>query len=256
MTVLSDSFFTPSPVLPGLVSPLYIRELLSSAHIAKLNEMQLKSIDWLRNRANLLIMAPTGSGKTEAALLPVLESLIESAGDGIRALYVTPLRALNRNLIDRVQRLAFHTGLHVSVRHGDTPTSDRRKQAASPPDILITTPETLQAIHPGKLMQRHLRHVRYVIIDEVHQLAEDRRGTQLAVALERLRQVADLVAVYGKRAVYACSVYGVGPTTASKILARMQDTDKEFFNDLFEAKLTFITTRPYWNEPRAKPKAY
>jgi len=66
----------------------------------------------------------------------------------------------------------------------------------------------------------------------------------------------DLVAVYGKRAVYANSVYGVGPTTASKILARMQDTEKEFLNDLFEAKLKYVTTRPYWNEPQAKPKLY
>ena len=68
--------------------------------------------------------------------------------------------------------------------------------------------------------------------------------------------MADLVSVYGKRAVYADSVYGVGPTTASKILAKMQDTEKEFLNDLFEAKLKYVTTRPYWNEPQAKPKLY
>jgi len=74
--------------------------------------------------------------------------------------------------------------------------------------------------------------------------------------LTRAKQVGDLVAVYGKRAVYANSVYGVGPTTASKILAKMQDTEKEFLNDLFEAKLKYVTTRPYWNEPQAKPKLY
>jgi ATP-dependent Lhr-like helicase len=74
--------------------------------------------------------------------------------------------------------------------------------------------------------------------------------------LTRAKQIADLVAVYGKRAVYASSVYGVGPTTASKILAKMDETEKEFFNDLFEAKLKFITTRPYWNEPQARPKLY
>ncbi len=74
--------------------------------------------------------------------------------------------------------------------------------------------------------------------------------------LTRTKQVADLVAIYGKRAVYASSVYGVGPTTASKILAKMDETDKEFFNDLFEAKLKYITTRPYWNDPIAKPRLY
>src|SRR2546428_11444755 len=92
-------------------------------------------------------------------------------------------------MIDRVRHLVATTNLTAAVRHGDTPQSDRRKQAANPPDILITTPETLQAILPGKLMQRHLKNVRYVIVDEVHQLAEDRRGTQLAVALRRLSQV-------------------------------------------------------------------
>ena len=81
-------------------------------------------------------------------------------------------------------------------------------------------------------------------------------GEEERKLLTRAKQVADLVAVYGKRAVYASSVYGVGPTTASKILAKMQDTDKEFFNDLFEAKLKYITTRPYWNAPQAKPKLY
>ena len=78
----------------------------------------------------------------------------------------------------------------------------------------------------------------------------------LSSAVKFAKQVADLVAVYGKRAVYANSVYGVGPTTASKILAKMQDTEKEFLNDLFEAKLKYVTTRPYWNEPQAKPKLY
>src|SRR5438445_7033466 len=74
--------------------------------------------------------------------------------------------------------------------------------------------------------------------------------------LTRSKQVADLVAVYGKRAGYANSVYGVGPTTASKILAGMQDTANEILNALFEAKLKYVTTRPYWNEPQAKPKLY
>jgi len=83
-----------------------------------------------------------------------------------------------------------------------------------------------------------------------------RRNRREAEHLARAKQVADLVAVYGRRAVYASSVYGVGPTTASKLLAKMQDTDQEFFNDLFEAKIKYITTRPYWNEPVAKPKLY
>src|SRR2546422_765824 len=172
------------------LEPAIIQSLMHDAGIGHLNEMQTLGIPRIRSGSNLLIVAPTGSGKTEAALLPVLQGLSSGTEAGIRALYITPLRALNRDMIDRVQRLVSSTGLSAAVRHGDTPPSERRKQAAAPPDILITTPETLQAILPGKLMQRHLKNVKYVIIDEVHQLAADRRGIQLAVALERLRSVA------------------------------------------------------------------
>ena len=151
--------------------------------------MQIAAIALIREGSSSLIVAPTGSGKTEAALVPVLESLEASERGGIRALYVTPLRALNRDMVDRVQRLVAFTKLTVAVRHGDTSPSDRRKQAAAPPDILITTPETLQAILPGKVMQRHLNAVRYVIIDEIHQFAHDRRGIQLTIGLQRLRRI-------------------------------------------------------------------
>ena len=134
----------------------------------------------------MLVIAPTGSGKTEAALLPVLDRLSQSQRQGIGLLYVTPLRALNRDMQGRLSRLCGSLGLTVEIRHGDTPQKDRRRQSAKPPDVLITTPETLQAILPGKVMRRNLRDVRHVIVDEVHQLVQDRRGTQLAVALERL----------------------------------------------------------------------
>src|SRR3990172_8647478 len=124
-------------------------------------------------------------------MVPIREALGRGQRAPIRLLYITPLRALNRNLSERIQRMAAVVGLTAAVRHGDTPTADRRRQAAAPPDILVTTPETLQAILPGKLMQRPLRNVRFVVVDEVHQLAEDRRGTQLAGGLERLRRVVE-----------------------------------------------------------------
>src|SRR6058998_540145 len=114
------------------------------AGIEQLNQMQVAAIDRIRAGSDVLVVAPTGSGKTEAALLPVLESLETSGKPGIQALYVTPLRALNRDMSDRIRRLVAPTKLTAAIRHGDTPQSERKKQSANPPDILVTTPETLQ----------------------------------------------------------------------------------------------------------------
>jgi len=153
---------------------------------------QVESIPLILKGENVLLIASTGSGKTEAALLPVFSNFIRHTEKrGISILYVTPLRALNRDMMKRLSLWAEYLGISVEVRHGDTEIKTRRQQALQPPNMLITTPETLQAILPGTLMQKHLKHVRYVIIDEVHELAEDKRGTQLMVALERLSELTE-----------------------------------------------------------------
>src|SRR5260370_11847279 len=113
----------------------------------------------------------------------------DEARQGTSLLYITPLRALNRDLLKRIQVWSAKLGSAVDIRHGDTPAADRRRMAGRPPDLLITTPETLQAILPGKRMRSHLRHVKSVVIDEIHELAGDRRGVQLTVGLERLEEI-------------------------------------------------------------------
>ncbi len=139
---------------------------------------------------NVLLIAPTGSGKTEAVLLPIFSNLIQRReAKGISIVYVTPLRALNRDMLKRLSFWASRLDISVEVRHGDTEMKLRRKQAISPPNMLVTTPETLQAILPGSRMRPHLSHVQYVVVDEVHELASSKRGVQLAVALERLFEV-------------------------------------------------------------------
>ena len=141
---------------------------------------------------NVLLIAPTGTGKTEAVLLPVFSRLIEQKSadlNGIQVLYITPLRALNRDMFKRLTYWKEQLGISVEVRHGDTEQKIRRMQAKKPPTVLVTTPETLQAILPGKQMRRHLKNVKVVIIDEVHDLAGSKRGAQLSIALERLQQV-------------------------------------------------------------------
>src|SRR5207247_6954204 len=156
----------PNPAGETVDGILY--HLLHQIGITELNSMQAPALPVVQAGLDVIVVAPTGSGKTEAALLPVLASLNKSDSQGIRALYVTPLRALNRNMVERVQRVVAQTKLTVGVRQGDTVQSERRRQAATLPDLLITTRETLQAILPGKLMQRQLKHLRHGIGATLH----------------------------------------------------------------------------------------
>ncbi|MBI4416926.1 MAG: DEAD/DEAH box helicase [Euryarchaeota archaeon] len=167
-----------------------IRDLLREVGMEAPTPPQEAAIPRILAGRDVLIISPTGSGKTEAALLPVFDRLAVRERLGIGCVYITPLRALNRDMERRITWWAQKLGIRVEIRHGDTPPSARRKQAVKPPDLLVTTPETLQAILPAKRMRSHLKWVRHVIVDEVHQLAKDRRGIQLAIGLERLREVA------------------------------------------------------------------
>ena len=154
------------------------------------SDIQSIAIPPILEGKNVLVIAPTGTGKTLASILPIFNNFLElrSAGEtkGISILYVTPLRSLNRDILRRLSDIGKELDIKVQVRHGDTPLSVRGSQARSPPDMLVTTPETLQAILPGRRMREHLKGVRWVIVDEVHELATDERGVQLSVALERL----------------------------------------------------------------------
>ncbi len=153
--------------------------------------VQERALPVLLGGAHALVIAPTGIGKTEAVLLPLFSRLCEdSSRRGISLLYITPLRALNRDLMSRLEWWAERLGLSIDVRHGDTSQYQRRKQALSPPEVLITTPETLQALLTAPIMRRHLAGVRFVVVDEVHELIGSKRGAQLSAALERLREIA------------------------------------------------------------------
>jgi ATP-dependent Lhr-like helicase len=172
-----------------LVKP--VRRLVEQKGFPKPTEPQERTIPKILEGKNVLLISPTATGKTEAAFLPVLSMLLQQPQRtlGIKVLYITPLRALNRDLLERLEWWCNSLDIKLAVRHGDTDIRERTRQSRSPPDILITTPETLQAVLSGWLLRQHLQSLKWVIIDEVHELADSKRGSQLSLALERVRNM-------------------------------------------------------------------
>ncbi len=153
----------------------------------QLTQIQKKAIPLILARKNSLFIAPTGSGKTESSVIPIFSHLKYSKKPGyIKALYITPLRALNRDVFRRITKYAHDQTLTIEIRHGDTSQKIRKKIADSPPDVLITTPETLVILLTQKKYLNALSEIEWVVIDEVHELLSSKRGTQLSLSLERL----------------------------------------------------------------------
>jgi ATP-dependent Lhr-like helicase len=176
-------------VFEMLVKP--VRRLIEQKGFPEPTEPQEKTIPKILEGKNVLLISPTATGKTEAAFLPVLSMLLQTQQKpGIKVLYITPLRALNRDMLERLEWWCNNLDIKLAVRHGDTDTKERTRQSRSPPDVLITTPETLQAMLSGWLLRQHLQSLRWVVIDEVHELADNKRGSQLSLALERVRNLA------------------------------------------------------------------
>src|SRR3989344_5788628 len=160
---------------------------------------QLFGVMEIHSRKNILVSAPTGATKTLTGFLSILNELIDCADKGILedkiyCVYISPLKALNndieKNLKEPLQQLeelaGKKLGIRVAVRTGDTTASEKSKMLQKPPHILITTPESLAIVLSSSKFIDHLRKIEWVIVDEIHALAESKRGTHLSLSLERL----------------------------------------------------------------------
>jgi ATP-dependent Lhr-like helicase len=160
-------------------------------------DVQVKAVGHVLAGRSVLISSPTGSGKTLAAFLGIFNHLakLKAAGplpNGVIAIYVSPLRALaydlQKNIRGPLVQLGFDD-VRVGMRTGDTPMKDRAAQRRKPPHILVTTPESLAILLSQNSWAPALGQRRFLVIDEVHALAENKRGTHLMVSAERLQQL-------------------------------------------------------------------
>ncbi|MGZ2258612.1 ligase-associated DNA damage response DEXH box helicase [Roseobacter sp. A03A-229] len=139
----------------------------------------------------LLLIAPTGGGKTLAGFLPTLVDLAEAPEYGLHTLYISPLKALAADIKRNLTTPVTEMGLPIRIedRTGDTPASRKKRQRADPPHILLTTPESLALLTSYEDAPRMFKSLKRVVVDEIHALAESKRGDQLMLALGRLQRL-------------------------------------------------------------------
>ncbi len=167
--------------------PVLQEILLSGLKWNELREVQEASLSAVSAGADILVLAPTAGGKTESAFLPVIDAILKNPTGKLSAVYLSPLKALINDQTERVVGLANRAGLEVAVQHGDIKEADRWKfQTGEEPDILLTTPESLEVLLGGKDAKHVFSTLRFVIIDEIHAFIETSRGVHLRCLLDRL----------------------------------------------------------------------
>ncbi|MEV2257178.1 DEAD/DEAH box helicase [Streptomyces anulatus] len=173
------------------LDPVVLHHVVNTLGWPDLRPLQRAAIRPLMDGEDAVLLAPTAGGKTEAACLPILSAMSEQRWSGTSVLYLCPLKALLNNLVTRIDGYAQWLGRRAALWHGDTRESQRQRIRADRPDILLTTPESLEAMLIGvKTDHAHLLGgVRAVVVDEVHAFAGDDRGWHLLAVLERLERV-------------------------------------------------------------------
>jgi ATP-dependent Lhr-like helicase len=229
--------FPESEILESLHP--FVREWFTST-FKEFSPPQRYAIRNIQQGVNCLISSPTGSGKTLSAFLAIINELVTRADTGqledkVYCIYISPLKALandiNRNLkeplaaISKIsKRYQRELPIRVGTRTGDTTTSERAKMLERPPHILITTPESLSIALTSVKFSQMLKLTRYLIIDEIHALAENKRGTHLSLGIERLAKHATFTRI------------GLSATVApldeiAKYLVGYEDPEQKIFRD-------------------------
>ncbi|MDE1856801.1 MAG: ATP-dependent helicase [Candidatus Micrarchaeota archaeon] len=211
MIQITDKPFDDEQSL-GVLNP-YVREWFGK-NFDELTPPQKFSFKLISESRNILITAPTGSGKTMSGFLSIISKLFDyslagTLEDRVYCIYVSPLRALNNDIHRNLQRpleeiykmVLKKKGVNVikegiknvtiGVRTGDTPQKERAKQLARPPNILVTTPESLAIMINSQRFVESLKGVEFLIVDEIHELANNKRGVHLSLSIERLAAMSD-----------------------------------------------------------------
>lgn len=172
--------------------PALQHHIVNSLGWRELRPVQSLSIDACLDGANLVVLAPTAGGKTEAAFFPVISQMLSQSWTGLSILYVSPIRALLNNQEQRLRRYFELVGRRAACWHGDTGQGDKRRIVAEPPDCLLTTPESLEVILVSSKIEHKefFKNVQIVVIDEVHAFAGDDRGWHLLSVFSRIQRLA------------------------------------------------------------------
>ncbi|WP_433533777.1 DEAD/DEAH box helicase [Micromonospora sp. CA-249363] len=175
-----------------LLHPVVLHHVVNSLQWPALRPLQDASVQPLLAGEDALLLAPTAGGKTEAAVFPILSRMAQENWSGTSVLYVCPLKALLNNLLPRLETYTAWLGRRAALWHGDVTTGRRRAILRERPDILLTTPESLESMLVSAVVDHDafFGQLRAVVVDEVHAFAGDDRGWHLLAVLERLSRVA------------------------------------------------------------------
>src|SRR4051794_25001899 len=168
--------------------PVVVYNIVNTLGWPALRPLQQEAVAPVLDDADALVLAPTAAGKTEAAIFPLLTAMENGRWPAASVIYVCPLKALLNNLTPRLDHYASWLGRRAAVWHGDTTDGERQRILRDPPDILLTTPESVEAMLISLKVEhgRFFAHLRAVVVDEVHAFAGDDRGWHLLAVLERL----------------------------------------------------------------------